>query len=291
MAPDSPRTGIPNATFEGSFPPVHVTQSQTCHTPPSLFLLVEVMMCWSLTASATMVAAGSAAAIYTVHKRLPPVVPATLGYFTVMEALQTGGHLVVGACGTPANQLITLLSYLHIVFQPFFINAFAMQLLPEGVRRRIRSSVYGLCAVSSAFMLAQLVPWDWAGACRIGQPLCGPELCVRQGSWHIVWDIPYNGLTTKIDDLIALRIGFPTYMLTVFAMPIVYGAWRFTVFHVLAGPVLASLVTSGINEVPTVWCLFSIAIIVVALVPGLMRQLESNRWYLWPKGWILPAPR
>ena len=248
-------------------------------------------MCWSLTASAAMVATGGAAAIYAVRKRLPPAVPATLGYFTVMEALQTGGHLIAGACGTPANQAITLLSYLHIVFQPFFFNAFAMQLLPDAVGRRIRTTVYGLCAVSSAVMLVQLVPFDWAGTCRIGQPLCGPELCVRPGSWHIAWDIPYNGLTIKIDDLTGWRFGFPTYMLTVFLMPIVYGAWRFTVFHVLVGPLLASYLTNGINEVPAVWCLFSIAIILVALVPGLMRQLESDRWVLWPDSWTQPALR
>jgi len=246
-------------------------------------------MCWSLTASVAMVVTGSAATAYTAYRQRPVAIPVTLGYFTAMEALQAAGYLVVGSCGTTANQLITLLSYLHIVFQPFLVNAFAMHLLPEEVNRRIRSGVYCLCAASSAFMLVQLVPLDWAGSCRIGQALCGPELCLRAGSWHITWDIPYNGLTTKVDDLTGLRLGFPTYMLTVFLLPLVYGAWRFTLFHALAGPVLASLLTKGVNEVPAVWCLFSIAIILVALVPGLMRQLHVNSWYLWPESWTTPA--
>jgi hypothetical protein len=248
-------------------------------------------MCWSLTASAAMVATGSVATVYVAYRRMPLAVPATLGYFTLMEALQTAGYLVVGSCGTTANQVITSLSYLHIVFQPFFVNAFAMRLIPEEVGRHIRRSVYGLCAASSAFMLLQLVPLDWAGSCRIGQPLCGSELCLRPGSWHIAWDVPYNGLTIKIDDLFGLRLGFPTYILTVFVLPLLYGAWRFTVFHELAGPVLANYLTKGPNEVPAVWCLFTIAIILVALVPRLMRPLKFERWYLWPERSTLPATR
>ena len=250
-----------------------------------------VDMCWSLAASAVMVAAGGSATVLTVRRRMPRAVPATLGYFTLMEALQVAGHLVAGACGTRANQLVTLLSYLHIVFQPFFINAFAMQLLPREVGVRIRTTVYALCAASAAVMLAQLVPMDWAGACRAGQPLCGQVLCVRPGSWHIAWDIPYNGLSIGIDDLTGLRLGFPSYMLAVFVMPIVYGAWRFTLFHALAGPTLAHLLTSDLNEMPAVWCLFSIAIVVAALVPRLLHRLRSERWYLWPASWLPPAPQ
>ena len=51
-----------------------------------------------------------------------------------MEALQAAGYLVVNQCGLAANQVLTLLSVLHITFQPFFVNAFAMELIPAEVR-------------------------------------------------------------------------------------------------------------------------------------------------------------
>lgn len=233
-----------------------------------------------------MVATGAAATVYTIRKRQSVAVPVVLGYFTLMEALQTAGYLVVGACGTRANQAITLLSYLHIVFQPFVINAFAMHLLPEPVSSRIRTLVYALCGISAAIMLAQLAPLDWAGKCRIGQPLCGAELCLRPGNWHIAWDIPYNGLSANIEGPLGTNFGFPTYILTVFALPVLYGSWRFTLFHVLVGPVLTNLLTQDVNEMPAVWCLFSIAIVIVSLVPGLMRRLEIRSWFLWPERWV-----
>ncbi|RNJ47964.1 DUF5765 domain-containing protein [Methylocystis hirsuta] len=242
-------------------------------------------MCWSLTASAAMVAAGAATTVFARHKGLPAAIWLTIGYFTVMEALQTAGYFIVGACGTTTNQTITALSYLHIVFQPFFINAFSMQLTPREINKRIRIAVYWLCAASSAFMLLQLYPFAWAGTCRIGEVLCGSELCLRSGEWHIAWDIPYNGLVTRLDDFIGVNIGFPTYVLAVFVLPLLYGAWRFTIFHLLVGPVLANVLTADVNEAPAIWCLFSIAIILIAIFPMFLRQFMAEKWFLWPESW------
>ncbi len=242
-------------------------------------------MCWSFAASATMVTVGTAATAIAMRRRLPAIVPAIVGYFTLMEALQTAGYLVADTCGTPANRAVTLLSYLHIVFQPLVINAFGMHLLPGEVSRRLRVGVYGLCALSAAVMLLQLAPLEWAGSCRIGQPLCGSELCVRSGSWHIAWHIPFNGLMRPVDETFGLNLGFPSYMLTVFLLPVAYGAWRFAVFHFLIGPLLANLLTRNQNEAPAIWCLFSIAIILVTLSPPFLRWLHVDRWPLWPRHW------
>ena len=93
-------------------------------------------MCWSLSVSTGMVIVGAAATVYTARKGQPAAIYLTLGYFTIMEALQAAGYLVVNACGLAANQVLTLLSVLHITFQPFFVNAFAMELIPGEVRRK-----------------------------------------------------------------------------------------------------------------------------------------------------------
>jgi hypothetical protein len=242
-------------------------------------------MCWSSTVSAAMVAVGSATTVYTLRRGLPRAIWMAVGYFTIMEALQAAGYFVVDACGTPANRTITLLSYLHIVFQPFFINALAMQLIPGQISRRIRISVYCLCSASAAFMLMQLSPMGWTGACRIGEVLCGSELCLRSGEWHIAWEIPYNGLATRLYDLVGIDWGFPTYVLTVFVLPVLYGSWRFTIFHLFAGPLLASVLTRNVNEAPAIWCLFSIGIILITIFPILLRQFRVEHWFLWPESW------
>lgn len=222
-----------------------------------------------------MAGAGTVATAATARRSL--AIPVTIGYFTLMEALQAAGYLVVDQCGNALNQSVALLSFLHIVFQPFFINAFAMELVPEPVRARARVAVYSVCAASAAVMLLQLYPFTWAGVCRPGSTLCGPALCTVSGEWHIGWEVPFSGLLATIERFLGFHATFPTfptYALAAFVVPIFYGAWRFVVFHALIGPILASLLTDNPNEMPAIWCLFSIGIVVASLNPWLWRKLE-----------------
>ncbi len=242
-------------------------------------------MCWGATMSISMVGIGAVAAGVAAARGQPRAIWLTLGYFTVMEALQASGYAVIDQCGAPSNRTITLLSYLHIVFQPFFINAFAMELVPGPVKARLRLGVYLCCAASSAVMLAQLYPFEWAGSCRLGAALCGEELCLVSGEWHIAWSIPYNGLLVPLEDVLGLHSGFPTYLLAAFLLPLAYGAWRFVLLHALAGPILASGLTDNPNEVPAIWCLFSIGIVLLALSPMIRQHFETTTWWGWPKSW------
>lgn len=242
-------------------------------------------MCWSANASVILVGAGVIVTYIAAKREQPPAIWLTLGYFTIMEALQAAGYLVVNQCGLQTNQSITLLSYFHIVFQPFFLNAFAMELVPGPVKTRLRWGVYFCCLISAVVMMLQLYPLEWAGACRIGNALCGAELCLVSGDWHIAWNIPYNGLLVPLTDLLGNVSSFPTYTLTVFLLPLAYGAWRFVAFHFLAGPVLANMLTTNPNEAPAVWCLFSIGILLMALSPTIRKRFETTTWWIWPKSW------
>ncbi|WP_270938959.1 DUF5765 domain-containing protein [Falsiroseomonas oryzae] len=229
-----------------------------------------------MTASVSMVALGGAATALSLRRRDTPAVPATFAYFTFMEGLQAAGYGWVDQCGSGANQAITVLSYLHITFQPFFINAFAMALLAGGVAWRMRVAAYLACFVSATVMLLQLYPFAWAGPCKAGTSLCGELLCTVSGNWHLAWDIPYNGLVPALEILPGLHFSFPTYILAAFGMPLLYGAWRFVVFHALAGPILASLLTSNPNEMPAIWCLFSIALVIGGLSPWVRGKLYGS---------------
>lgn len=233
-------------------------------------------MCFSMSVSVVMVGLGGAATALTIQRGDTPAVPLTLGYFTVMEALQVAGYLVIDQCGAPANQTVTLLSILHIVFQPFVINAFAMALVARPVRLGMQVAVYTLCALSATIMLLQLYPFAWAGNCVSGSTLCAEQLCTVSGNWHLAWDVPYNGLLAWIDWPLIRDWGFPTYILTVFALPLFYGAWRLVLFHMLLGPVLAGQLTDNPNEVPAIWCLFSIGILLIALSPAIRRWFEGR---------------
>jgi len=236
-------------------------------------------MCWSVEASVGMVAIGTIAAAVTYRRGDPPAIWLTLGFFTIMEALQVAGYGVVDQCGTAENETVTVLSYLHIVIQPFFINAIAMELVPDVVKRRARVGVFAACAVSSLVMMAQIIPAAQLGDCLPGSPLCADRWCTVSGDWHIAWDVPYNGLLVGIERIFGFYSGFPTYMAAAFILPLFYGAWRFVAVHLVSGPILAAYLTTDPNEMPAIWCLFSIAILLIGLSPLVRQQVSTTRWW------------
>lgn len=226
-----------------------------------------------------MVVIGGAATVVTYRRGAAPAIWLTIGFFTIMEALQVWGYAVLDQCGTPSNQAVTFLSYLHIVVQPFFINAFALELVPHAVKRRTRAWVFGACAVSSVIMLAQIMPVPEFGTCLPGSPLCADRWCTVAGDWHIAWDVPYNGMLVGMERAFGVYPGFPSYMIVAFVVPLIYGAWRFVLVHAVAGPILAAALTTNPNEMPAIWCLFSIAILLIGLSPLVRKTVTATTWW------------
>lgn len=244
-------------------------------------------MCWSGEASLALAAAGFAGTAYAAYKKEPPVLWMTLGYFTLMELLQAYTYTVINDCGSPGNQIATLLGYLHIAFQPFFINAISMYFIPTAVRKRIEIPVYTLCFVSAIVMIIQVYPFDWAGMCHTDRLLCGASLCSVDGNWHIAWDVPANALGNvfqRMDlPLQGMQSGYPTYIFVGLLLPLLYGSWRMTLYHYIMGPFLASMTTDNINEWPAVWCLLSIGFLLIVVKTPVRKILFVERFFLWPK--------
>ena len=150
-------------------------------------------------------------------------------------------------------------------------------------RARIAPVVYSLCFVSAVVMLLQLYPFAWAGHCDPSTPLCGTRLCSVHGNWHIAWQVPTNGMCNSF----AVRFwhGFPSYVIAGMLLPILYGSWRMTLFHLMLGPWLAALTTDNITEWPAVWCLLSIGLLTIAVKTPIRRVLYVRQWWLWPRSW------
>ena len=242
-------------------------------------------MCWSGEASTVLAAVGIGTCVWAAYKKEPTVLWVTLGYFSLMEALQAYTYSVIDECTLPSNQISTLLGYLHIAFQPFFINAISMYFIPELIRKKIEIPIYILCFASAIVMIIQLYPFDWGGPCDPSRPLCGPTLCSVSGNWHIAWDLPVSAIgNSLVDSLwIPFQNGFPTYVIMGFIVPILYGSWRMTVYHYAVGPFLAGLLTDNVNEWPAVWCLLSIGILLIVVKTPVRGWLHVKSWPLWPK--------
>ena len=243
-------------------------------------------MCWSGEASLTLAAGGFAFAGYAAYKKEPAMLWVPLVYFSTMELLQGFTYSVIDQCSLPSNQIATLFGYLHIAFQPFFINMISMYFIPSEIRQKIQGWVYGVCFVSTIFMLLQLYPFEWAGHCIKGFLLCSDTLCSVSGNWHIAWEVPVNGLANPLRGtpiLSALLTGYPSYMIAAFFMPVLYGSWRVSLYHFLIGPRLAMLLTTNPNEAPAIWCLLSIGILALVVKTPVRQYMFVRQWKLWPR--------
>jgi hypothetical protein len=242
-------------------------------------------MCWSGEASGVLAAAGLTTAVYVAYKGESKELWIPLTYFALMELLQAVTYVYIDLCGNPSNQILTMLGYLHVAFQPFFVNMVAMYFIPESIKLKIRTVVYTLCAVSSILMLIKMYPFDWAGNCNIGvEGFCGPHVCSVHGAWHIAWQMPLNGLLSNpITWLFNFEWGLHvlSYIAFAFCMPVLYGSWRFVGFHYLIGPFISDITTDDPNEYAAVWCLFSIALCVSVIKTPIRKYLHVKKWFFY----------
>ena len=244
-------------------------------------------MCWSGEASAVLAVAGLSTAAYVAIKGESKELWVPLTYFALMELLQAVTYVYIDLCDNPSNQVLTLLGYLHIAFQPFFVNMVAMYFIPEPVKKKIQIAVYTLCTVSSVIILIKMFPFAWAGTCAIGvEGFCGTQTCSVSGDWHIAWQMPLNGLMSEpLDWLMDFSWGLHAfaYIAASFLLPVLYGSWRFVAFHFMVGPFISDIVTSDPNEFSAVWCLFSIALCVSVIKSPIRKYLHVKQWLYYPK--------
>ncbi len=227
-------------------------------------------MCWSASASIITTAVGGAATVYAAKTGQPKVRLLTLGFFTFMELLQAASYIWLNQCDVSANVWLTRLSYLHISFQIPVVNAFALSFVSEKVRKKWFKPVMVISFIATLLMLTRMftsilwnVPQEWM--CKSWEMLCGANTCSYQGNWHVAWRLPLLGFDPD----------FRIYTIPVFVLPVLYGSWRWSLFHVIFGPILASFLTTNPNEVPAIWCFFSIAILSAIFFKPLRMWLET----------------
>ena len=119
----------------------------------------------------------------------------------------------------------------------------------------------------------RLVPvYETLGRCELGTPMCSHiQTCAYTGQWHIGWNVLLNGFNES----------WWWYSMTAFIVPVLYGSWKWSLYHYLVGPLLASLTTADVSERPAVWCLFSTCIIALLVNTRLREYIYVKGWPTW----------
>ncbi len=239
-------------------------------------------MCWSGEASLTLATTGFVSTAYFYYKGESKVLCAALAYFSLMELLQGYTYAVIDQCFNPKNQIATFLGYMHIAFQPFFVNAVAMHFIPENLRKRIAPTVYTLCFAAATVFMMRIFPFSWIDYCydktyqlliangvKFNMPFCGEQICSTSGDWHIAWQIPADGSIALAN----------SYVYAAFLLPLLYGSWKLVIYHIITGPFLAFISTDNMNEWAAVWCLYSIGLLLLLIKTPIRHYLHIKSWY------------
>ncbi|OGT83474.1 MAG: hypothetical protein A3H91_10850 [Gammaproteobacteria bacterium RIFCSPLOWO2_02_FULL_61_13] len=118
-------------------------------------------------------------------------------------------------------------------------------------------------------MLVNIYPFTWAPSCREGLDVfCGERFCSVTGDWHIAWEMNRH----------MVAFGGTSYILAAFVLPLLYGSWRMTLYHIVSGPFLAFVTTRNPNEFAAVWCLYSIGLLLVVAKTPVRKWLFVTRW-------------
>jgi hypothetical protein len=195
-----------------------------------------------------------------------------VAYFALSGALQTFSHTIANQCALPANQVTAWLMYLHLCFQPFFINAVALHFIDRKVASKIDLHAYTICFTAMTVMLLRGYPLSWAGHCDPDSTImCGEHICTINDGWLQAWTIPVSPLQDHI----------PWYFLAAIATPLLYGSWRFILLYAACCPFMAYLITSNMGEWPGVNTLLTIPFLFAMSMDNFRSLMVIRRWLGW----------
>jgi hypothetical protein len=104
--------------------------------------------------------------------------------------------------------------------------------------------------------------------------------------WSLAYSMEcslYNAIGNISINVPVLDAGFYTYAMTMLILPILYGSWKMTLYHILIGPLPARLLTENLNEFAAIWCLLSIGFLLIVVKTPVRRILYVRHWPLWPR--------
>ena len=196
-------------------------------------------------------------------------------FFCLMELLQFVQYFFIAddlydvKCLARINQILTVLGYVHIQFQPYFTNLYLQAFRPATGKAAPHEEiawalVLKLCLAQSALGLLRLPLTPGLNAFELSEAqrawyggsrdwLEGPQLCTYRGSLHLAWSIPLAQPTYFLGGM-----GLHCFMMFV-PMLCIGGLSELDAvsFLFLSGPVLATYLTSNTHEAASIWCFFS----------------------------------
>lgn len=181
-----------------------------------------------------------------------------IAYFSLMEILQFFQYSVIDQCDNPINKWLTILGYLHICFQPLFVNIWLYAFIHSSPNFLFlyMSFFAGLLLASRLFVYSDNDLCD-----NKNEPLCGKETCVYSGNRHLAWNVRLRAAGKY---WFTPSIGLHFFMWVIPMLTLLEIKPFLAVL--LTGPYLAYYLTNNIHEQPAIWCFTAIFQMIITYI-------------------------
>jgi hypothetical protein len=188
-------------------------------------------------------------------------IPAGLSFLATKEAIQflLYNHLEKDADGKcdRMNEILTVLAWIHISFQPFFVLLFIQGFSRSPQWYNIPLGMAMVFAVFNILRIKEDIQTDRCVPKENPKGLCKKETCSFAGKYHVAY-----GFNLQSGDRGMATPNIFTYYLLSFVPPLIVGDWPIP----LASALLAILSYGWIaphdnGEAAAIWCLISVAFV------------------------------
>ena len=194
-------------------------------------------------------------------------------YFTFMELYQYISFYLLDK-ETEKNKketdkylyIVTVLTFIHICFQPLFANMWFKNYIPKSNHKTIQFLLV-LCLIAGLYMFTRFGEFQKKNTIRCNknsEELCSATTIIEKGKMHLkyLFDMRAPSYVTP-----SIFIHF----FLIFIPPLILGVRIIPYLCVLFGILLAYIITSERDEIPATWCTFSVPTLLYSIFATAIR--------------------
>jgi hypothetical protein len=159
---------------------------------------------------------------------------------------------------TSTNKVLSVLTWIHISFQPLFVLLFFSAFSKTPKQYNVPLVLAFIYAIFNCIRIKELRPGGIGYKCSIldkAISLCREQTCNYQGRYHIAYG--FELASADGHEGILYVPSLFSYMLLSFAVPFAIGDWQVASMHALVAFASLRFASWDIGEASALWCLNS----------------------------------
>jgi hypothetical protein len=157
---------------------------------------------------------------------------------------------------SPINKWLTVVSWVHISFQPFFVLLFISAFSKRPKQYNVPLALALIYGIFNSMRIKELRPGGVEFKCSVTEKdksLCRPQTCSHQGRYHVAYG--FELASADAQKGILYVPSFFSYALLCFGAPYVIGDWQIATINALVAFLSFRFAYWDSGEGAAMWCL------------------------------------